>query len=58
MKNLFITSVILLAASVACQNPQKAFEQEIEAYRASVRNPGLAVAVVTDGKIVYSAGFG
>ena len=58
MKNLFITSLILLAVSAACQNPQKAFEQEIEAYRASVRNPGLAVAVVKDGKIVYSAGFG
>ena len=43
---------------MACQNPQLEFEKEIEAYRTSVRNPALAVAVVKDNQIVYSAGFG
>ena len=58
MKNLYFVSALLLGALLSCQNPQKEFEKEIEAYRASVRNPGLAVAVVKDGEIVYSAGFG
>ena len=58
MKNLFLSSILLIGAVLSCQNPQKEFVKEIEAYRTSVRNPGLAVAVVKGGEIVYSAGFG
>ena len=49
----------LLAGRVACgQTPEKAFEKDIEAYRATVRIPRLAVAVVKDNKIVYIDEFG
>ena len=53
---------ILLSAVglvLSCQqNPEAAFEKDIEAYRQQIGNVGLAVAVVKNNQIVYSHEFG
>ncbi len=40
------------------RDPRKAFEKDIQAYRAQMGNVGLAVAVVKDNQIVYHGNFG
>ena len=55
-----IYSLALMAVLMAActQNPEKAFEKDIEAYRKEVGNVGMAVAVVKGGEIVYHNQFG
>ncbi|MBQ9184865.1 MAG: beta-lactamase family protein [Bacteroidales bacterium] len=59
-----MTGKLLCAAALSVllfscgKSPEKAFVEDIEAYRQEMGNVGLAVAVVKDNKIVYHANFG
>ena len=57
-KILFYLSAAVLL--FGCGGPSRIAELErsIEAFRDSVRNTGLAVAVVKDNRLIYSRGFG
>ena len=41
-----------------CSSTEKDFEKEMEAFRDSIGNIGMGVAVVKDGKIIYTHSFG
>lgn len=54
---LFVSTCFLFFASCG-MSPERAFEEDIEAYRQEMGNVGLAVVVVKDNRIVYNANFG
>ncbi len=57
-KKLYSLALMAVLAAACTQNPEKAFEKDIEAYRKEVGNVGMAVAVVKGGEIVYHNQFG
>ena len=57
-KKLYSLALIAVLTAACTQNPEKAFEKDIEAYRKEVGNVGMAVAVVKGGEIVYHNQFG
>ena len=59
MKKTFLLVSASMLMLISCgKSPEKAFTEDIEAYRQEMGNAGLAVAVVKEGKIVYNAEFG
>ena len=56
MRNLF--SVVLLAAVPALAAPPAAFNVRVEALRQSTGVPGMAIAIVENGKTTLARGFG
>ena len=57
-KKLYSLALMAVLTAACTQNPEKAFEKDIEAYRKEVGNVGMAVAVVKGGEIVYHNQFG
>lgn len=57
-KKLYSLALMAVLMAACTQNPEKAFEKDIEAYRKEVGNVGMAVAVVKGGEIVYHNQFG
>lgn len=57
-KKLYSMALMAVLTAACTQNPEKAFEKDIEAYRKEVGNVGMAVAVVKGGEIVYHNQFG
>lgn len=58
LKKLYSLALMAVLTAGCTQNPEKAFEKDIEAYRKEVGNVGMAVAVVKGGEIVYHNQFG
>ena len=70
MHRLFCFShILILSTLLICQNSEassgttlvdnwSAFEEKLDSLRKEKRIPGLAVAVVSDGKVVGATGFG
>lgn len=58
MKRIFLILVALLPLICSCNSREKAFREDIEAFREEIGNVGLAVAVVKDNRIVYHENFG
>lgn len=54
---VFLLAAAFLALSCAGSR-EKAFEKDMEAFREEMGNVGLAVAVVKDGRMVYTHAFG
>ena len=57
-KKLYSLALMAVLTAACTQNPEKAFEKDIEAYRKEGGNVGMAVAVVKGGEIVYHNQFG
>lgn len=56
--NFVLLAVLALAVSTLGQNRVDAFDAYVEASRAAWNVPGISIAVVHDGKVVLSKGYG
>ena len=58
MKRAAFTLLTLAAATLGAAQPPKDFAQRVEAARNAIGVPGMAIAIVEDGKVTLAQGFG
>ncbi|MGH8131723.1 MAG: serine hydrolase, partial [Steroidobacteraceae bacterium] len=58
MKTVAVAIVTLLFASISLAAPPKGFERRVEAARAAIGVPGMAIAIVEDDQVSFARGFG
>ncbi|HZF14599.1 MAG TPA: serine hydrolase [Steroidobacteraceae bacterium] len=58
MKRLVIAAILSAAACAAFAAPPKDLERRIEAVRTQIGVPGMSVAIVEDGTVTFTKGFG
>ncbi|MFV0623578.1 serine hydrolase [Sphingomonas sp. ac-8] len=58
MKRLCLALPLLLAATPALADPPAGFEARADAVRQASETPGMAIAIVEDGRVVLAKGFG
>jgi CubicO group peptidase (beta-lactamase class C family) len=58
MKRIVIAAIAGTCACAALAAPPKNFERRVEAVRTEIGVPGMAIAIVENGKITFARGFG
>ena len=53
-----VTLILCVTLISGCSSKERAFEKDMEAFRDSIGNVGMGVAVVKDGHIIYTHSFG